>query len=144
MASSPRRRVASSANVSRPDASFSAAATPRPAATSAVVRLSLPRTAVLLVITAAVVTVSIAAMTATASATPAPSPSPSPSLPGPVDIPVDSPGFGFGIGDWINGQINSWFANLVALAIKPLLDLLAATLLATPDVSGNGRVFDLW
>ncbi|KAA9375182.1 hypothetical protein F5972_27760 [Microbispora cellulosiformans] len=98
----------------------------------------------LLVITAAVVTVSVAAMAATASATPVPSPSPSPSLPGPVDIPVDSPGFGFGIGDWINGQINSWFANLVALAIKPLLDVLAATLLATPDVSGNGRVFDLW
>ncbi|XVQ86485.1 conjugal transfer protein TrbL family protein [Microbispora siamensis] len=53
-------------------------------------------------------------------------------------------GIGFGIGDWITGQINSWFASLVYLAIKPLLDLLAVTLLATPDVSGSGRVFDLW
>ncbi|GAA4211511.1 conjugal transfer protein TrbL family protein [Microbispora amethystogenes] len=53
-------------------------------------------------------------------------------------------GIGFGIGDWITGQINSWFASLVYLAIKPLLDLLAVTLLATPDVSGGGRVFDLW
>ncbi|MEZ0076236.1 conjugal transfer protein TrbL family protein [Planotetraspora sp. GP83] len=78
-------------------------------------------------------------MTATAHAA-----SPSPSPPDLSDIPLDTPGFGFGIGDWITGQINSWFANLVALAIKPLLDMLAATLLATPDVSESGRVFDLW
>ncbi|WP_433413232.1 conjugal transfer protein TrbL family protein [Microtetraspora malaysiensis] len=75
------------------------------------------------------------------AATPTPSPSPSHL----ADIPLPkSSGFGFGIGDWVNDQINSWFGNLVALAIKPLLDLLAATLLATPDVSGSGRVFDLW
>ncbi|MGW0804763.1 conjugal transfer protein TrbL family protein [Nonomuraea sp. NPDC002799] len=50
----------------------------------------------------------------------------------------------FGFGDWITKQINGWFANLAASAIKPLLDALAITLLATPDVSGSGRVFDLW
>ncbi|MFF3667459.1 conjugal transfer protein TrbL family protein [Microtetraspora malaysiensis] len=70
-------------------------------------------------------------------------PSPSPSDLADTPLPKSS-GFGFGIGDWINGQINSWFGNLVALAIKPLLDLLSTTLLATPDVSGSGRVFDLW
>ncbi|MFI6326499.1 conjugal transfer protein TrbL family protein [Nonomuraea sp. NPDC050556] len=54
------------------------------------------------------------------------------------------PGVSLGIGDWITGQINAWFANLVALAIKPLLEVLASTLLATPDFSASGRVFDLW
>lgn len=74
---------------------------------------------------------------------PSPAPGPSPSIPG--DLPsTGGTGIGFGFGDWITGQINSWFANLVYLAIKPLLDLLAVTLLATPDVAGSGRVFDLW
>ncbi|MDF5757606.1 conjugal transfer protein TrbL family protein [Spongiactinospora sp. TRM90649] len=77
-------------------------------------------------------------MTATANATPAPTPTPEPPL------PPDGGGFGFGIGDLINNQINAWFTNLVALAIKPLLELLAVTLLATPDVVGNERAFDLW
>ncbi|MEV4080524.1 conjugal transfer protein TrbL family protein [Nonomuraea fuscirosea] len=49
-----------------------------------------------------------------------------------------------GFGDWIIKQLNSWFAALVASGMKPLLDALAVTLLATPDVSGNGRLFDLW
>ncbi len=94
-------------------------------------------------IAATVIIGTVAAMPTSAAAAPTPSPSPSASDLGDVPLP-DSSGFGFGIGDWINDQINSWFANLVALAIKPLLDLLAATLLATPDVSGSGRVFDLW
>ncbi|MFG1697099.1 conjugal transfer protein TrbL family protein [Nonomuraea sp. NPDC049309] len=49
-----------------------------------------------------------------------------------------------GIGDWIGGWINSWFANLVTLAIEPMLKVLAETLLSTPDVSANERVYDLW
>ncbi|WP_143591742.1 conjugal transfer protein TrbL family protein [Thermoactinospora rubra] len=48
------------------------------------------------------------------------------------------------IGDWMTKQINAWFANLAASAIKPLLDVLATTLLATPDFSASGRVMDLW
>ncbi|WP_433498510.1 conjugal transfer protein TrbL family protein [Sphaerimonospora sp. CA-214678] len=97
----------------------------------------------------------VAVVTATAAEAAAPMPAPSP-VPMPSPVPVPSPsvsgdlpstggtGIGFGFGDWITGQINSWFANLVYLAIKPLLDLLAVTLLATPDVAGSGRVFDLW
>ncbi|GAA2653487.1 conjugal transfer protein TrbL family protein [Nonomuraea recticatena] len=49
-----------------------------------------------------------------------------------------------GIGGWITGQINAWFANLVGLAMKPLLELLASTLLSTPSVATQDRVQDLW
>ncbi|MEU6720787.1 conjugal transfer protein TrbL family protein [Nonomuraea sp. NPDC046802] len=64
--------------------------------------------------------------------------------PSPGDVSVETPGLGFGIGDWIAGWINSWFSNLVALAVEPMLKVLAVTLLATPDVSANARVYDLW
>ncbi len=91
------------------------------------------------VVTATAIGVLAAMAVAAEAATPSPSPSDA------VVVPLpESPGFGFGIGDLIAGQINSWFAGLVTMAIKPLLDLLAMTLLATPDVSGSGRVFDLW
>ncbi|MEV4076644.1 conjugal transfer protein TrbL family protein [Nonomuraea fuscirosea] len=91
--------------------------------------------------TAAVIAACLAGTAASAAATPSPSPVPSPS---PGDVTVEAPGFGFGIGDWIAGWINSWFSNLVALAIEPMLKVLSVTLLATPDVTGNARVFDLW
>ncbi|MDF5754840.1 hypothetical protein [Spongiactinospora sp. TRM90649] len=81
----------------------------------------------------------VATMTATANAASAPAPSPEPSPPA-----DEGGGWGFGLGDLINNQINAWFANLAAVAIKPLLEVLAVTLLATPDLSGNDRVFDLW
>ncbi|MEO3810727.1 hypothetical protein ABGB17_17135 [Sphaerisporangium sp. B11E5] len=74
---------------------------------------------------------------------PTPPPTPEPELP-PLPLPPANPGIGFGIGGWIGNQINAWFADLVALAIKPLLDTLAATLLATPSITGPGRVHDLW
>ncbi|MGP4102286.1 conjugal transfer protein TrbL family protein [Nonomuraea sp. KM90] len=64
-------------------------------------------------------------------------PSAPPELPSP-------PGVTLNFGDWIIKQINSWFASLVAAAMKPALDALAVTLLATPDVAGNERLFDLW
>ncbi|MFI7449605.1 conjugal transfer protein TrbL family protein [Nonomuraea sp. NPDC049714] len=57
---------------------------------------------------------------------------------------MTTPGFGFTIGDWIGGWLNSWFANMVALAVEPMLNVLAVTLLSTPDVSASPRVFDLW
>lgn len=79
-------------------------------------------------------------------APPAPSPSPSPSSSpaSELDWGPARPAIGGGIGDWVTGQINAWFGNLVAMSIRPLLDMLASSLLATPDVSASGRVFDLW
>ncbi|MFF4989695.1 conjugal transfer protein TrbL family protein [Streptosporangium saharense] len=76
--------------------------------------------------------------------TPSPSPSPSPSGDAPWLPPLPSaPGTGFGIGSWIGNAITTWFADLVTMAIKPLLDLLAVTLLATPSVERQGRIWDL-
>lgn len=93
----------------------------------------------------AAATLAVAASASWAEPTPTPSPTKSPFDPV-TDLPwgPSKPTIGIGIGDWISGQINAWFANLVALSIKPLLDVLAMTLLATPDVSASGRVFDLW
>ncbi|MFI7114498.1 conjugal transfer protein TrbL family protein [Nonomuraea sp. NPDC050227] len=64
-----------------------------------------------------------------------------PSIPGFPSFP--SP-VSFGIGDWIIKQINGWFAALAASAIKPLLQLLGETLLATPQVSSSDRIFEVW
>uniref|UniRef100_UPI0038B3D2F5 conjugal transfer protein TrbL family protein n=1 Tax=Nonomuraea cypriaca TaxID=1187855 RepID=UPI0038B3D2F5 len=89
---------------------------------------------------AALAATAFAAAAGSAWADPTPSPEPSPSAE-PVPSP---PQFNFGFGDWITKQINGWFAHLAASAIKPLLDTLAVTLLATPDVAGSGRVLDLW
>lgn len=76
------------------------------------------------------------------AAPPTPTPTPSPGqLPW---LPPPSTGVSVGIGDWITGQINAWFANLVSLAVKPLLELLASTLLSTPSVATQDRVQDLW
>ncbi|MBE1584550.1 conjugal transfer protein TrbL family protein [Nonomuraea angiospora] len=112
---------------------------PRP-----LIGISAGRTATRLALATAVVAGSVAAMTAAAAAaTPSPSPVPVPS-PSPGDVSIENPGGGFGISDWIAGWVNSWFSNLVALAIEPMLKVLAVTLLATPDVTGNARVFDLW
>ncbi|MFG1873574.1 hypothetical protein ACGFIV_01905 [Sphaerisporangium sp. NPDC049003] len=74
---------------------------------------------------------------------PTPSPTPAPVMP-PLPLNPGNTGIGLGLGGWIGNQINSWFADLVALAIKPLLDVLAVTLLATPSIAGPGRVQDLW
>ncbi|WP_431914341.1 proline-rich domain-containing protein [Nonomuraea jabiensis] len=111
--------------------------------------VAVQRSMVLLAFAAAAMAGCVAAMTTAAAAAPSPAPMPSPSTspvpsPSPGDVSIETPGFGFDIGDWIGGWINSWFSNLVALAIEPMLKVLAITLLATPDVSGSARVFDLW
>jgi hypothetical protein len=54
----------------------------------------------------------------------------------------DSPGF-FDIGGHIREAIDGWFRDLVTSALDPVLTLLGATLLSTPDVTG-GRIGDLW
>ena len=54
----------------------------------------------------------------------------------------DDPGF-FDVGGRVQKAINDWFRDLVASALTPALDLLGRTVLATPDVTGPGRVRDL-
>lgn len=54
-----------------------------------------------------------------------------------------APGF-FDIPGRIKKAINDWFRDLVTSALDPVLDLLGKTILATPLVTGPGRVRDLW
>ncbi len=80
-------------------------------------------------------------------ADPAPVPTPDPS-PGPVPTPpapggADRPGL-FDIPGQIRAAIDAWLAGLVVPALNPVLDLLGRTVLATPDVTGQARVRELW
>ncbi len=54
-----------------------------------------------------------------------------------------SPGL-FDITGHITAAINDWFKGLVTSALTPILALLGHTLLATPDLTGQGRVAGLW
>ncbi len=50
----------------------------------------------------------------------------------------------FDLGGRIEAAINDWFRGLVASALSPALELLGQTVLATPQVTGPGRVSELW
>ena len=86
----------------------------------------------------------------TAPSAPAPPGTPNPT-PGP-DHPTSPPDASPGEDDpaWydISGQIRKGMADLFTTVIeqagRPLLDTLAQTVLATPDVTGNGKVKDVW
>jgi hypothetical protein len=54
-----------------------------------------------------------------------------------------SPGL-FDITGHIEAAIDSWFRDLVTSALDPVLTLLGHSLLATPDVTGQSRVGQLW
>jgi hypothetical protein len=54
-----------------------------------------------------------------------------------------SPGL-FDITGHIEAAIDSWFQDLVTAALDPVLTLLGQTLLATPDVTAQARVSELW
>jgi len=54
-----------------------------------------------------------------------------------------SPGF-FDITGHIEAAIDSWFRDLVTAALDPILTLLGHTLLATPNVTAQSRVGQLW
>jgi len=54
-----------------------------------------------------------------------------------------SPGL-FDITGHITAAIDSWFRDLVTAALDPVLTLLGHTLLATPNVTAQGRVGELW
>ncbi|HVA61353.1 MAG TPA: hypothetical protein VNG13_12585 [Mycobacteriales bacterium] len=44
----------------------------------------------------------------------------------------------------VTSAINGWFKGLVTSALDPVLSLLGRTVLATPAMTGSGRVSDLW
>ena len=44
----------------------------------------------------------------------------------------------------LTGAINGWFRGLVSSALNPVLDLLGRSVLTTPQVTGPGRVAELW
>jgi hypothetical protein len=54
-----------------------------------------------------------------------------------------SPGL-FDITGHIEAAIDSWFQDLVTAALDPILTLLGHTLLATPNVTAQSRVGELW
>ena len=54
-----------------------------------------------------------------------------------------SPGL-FDITGHIEAAIDSWFRDVVTSALNPVLDLLGHTLLATPNVTAQSRVGQLW
>ncbi|MGH9078603.1 MAG: hypothetical protein ACRDYE_00740 [Acidimicrobiales bacterium] len=56
---------------------------------------------------------------------------------------ASSPGL-FDITGHIEAAIDSWFSDLVTSALDPVLTVLGQTLLATPDVTGQPRVGELW
>lgn len=75
-----------------------------------------------------------------------------PVLPTPTAVPTSgapvstsgsgSPGL-FDITGHITAAINSWFQGVVTSALTPVLALLGHTLLATPDLTGQGRIAGL-
>jgi hypothetical protein len=70
--------------------------------------------------------------------------SPSSATPVPSQDPgQDAPGF-FDFSGRVRLAINDWFRDLVLSALDPALEFLGRTVLATPDVSEQGRVRELW
>lgn len=67
--------------------------------------------------------------------------------PAPPTGTVSTGGGGCGLLDvscHVTSAINGWFRNLVTQALNPVLSLLGHTVLATPTITGPGRVRDLW
>jgi len=48
------------------------------------------------------------------------------------------------VGCHVTSAINGWFTSVVKSALAPILQLLGHSVLATPQVTGPGRVADLW
>ena len=100
----------------------------------------------------------VATATPTTAPTATTTPSPEPVQVGPptTTVPGQQPGGGavsggkapspglFDITGHIEAAIDAWFRDLVTGALNPVLDLLGHTLLATPDVTAQGRVGELW
>ena len=76
--------------------------------------------------------------------TPNPEPDPQPG-PAPPPAPVDDaePSF-FDIPGQIRKALNDFFAWVARTGLSPVLDTLGATVLATPDLTGNARISAMW
>jgi hypothetical protein len=70
---------------------------------------------------------------------------PTPAQPPPVPTgdSDDNPAW-WDVGGRVRKAIDDWFRRVVESALNPMLDLVGRTLLATPDVSGDARVRQLW
>ena len=66
-----------------------------------------------------------------------------PADPTPTPIPSDQP-HPWDVAGRAKAGINSWFTDLLASALDPVLSLLGRTVLATPDVGDHPRVKELW
>jgi len=80
--------------------------------------------------------------------TPAPTPGPNPTTnptinPTPPAGTEDDPAW-YDIPGQIRVAISEFFAWIARQALQPVLDALGRTVLATPDVTGNDRVRDVW
>lgn len=63
---------------------------------------------------------------------------------GDVGQPAKQPSF-WDLGGRVREAINAWFRDLAASSLGPLLDMVARTILATPDLAAaNSRVRELW
>lgn len=80
------------------------------------------------------------------SATPNPQPGPSPDPKGGAGVSL-IPGFLRGLTD-IPGKvadaINSWLRKLAESALAPMMDMLGATVLSTPDVTAGATISEIW
>ncbi|MHB1615272.1 MAG: hypothetical protein ACYCYA_13320, partial [Actinomycetes bacterium] len=66
-------------------------------------------------------------------------------LPSGGTVTVGGGGCGlFNVSCHVTSAINGWFKGLVKSALNPILKLLGHTVLATPELTGQGRVLDLW
>jgi len=126
----------------------------------------LPMTAVAVMLLAVVVLAGSPAWSAqpapTSTSTPGPPSTPTTTAPAPTVPTTTSPSgnggirdrlpFPFGngpgfpdIASRIRDAINGWFRDLAASSLGPLLDMVARTILATPDLTAaNSRVRELW
>ncbi|MBC6451342.1 hypothetical protein [Actinokineospora xionganensis] len=73
-----------------------------------------------------------------------PPPTTGPGAPGPAPGSQPEDPAWYDIPGQITKAINGWFRDLVTAALRPVLDLIGRTVLATPNVTADPRVRDMW
>jgi hypothetical protein len=61
-----------------------------------------------------------------------------------VDVGKESKPSWWDIPGRVRYGIDAWFRGLVTDALNPMLDLIGKTVLATPQVAGQGEVGQIW